>query len=50
MPTISIELFDGQRAFFAGEVVKGFVHINIEEHIPSKSLVVGLFGQERYLR
>ena len=47
MPPISIEIADGQGAFIAGEVIKGFVHLNLKQRLSAKGLLVGLYGEEK---
>ena len=45
---IVIETVDNERGFVAGEVIRGFVHVNQKQHFTAKHLIIGLFGQESY--
>ena len=47
MPIISVELVDDKCSFFAGEVVKGCIHVNLKQKIPETNIRIRFFGQER---
>ena len=44
MPVFSIELVDDYCSFFAGEVIKGYVHLNLKRQISDTNIRIRLFG------